>query len=523
MTLDGRLEALKIAKQLLHVKQQEVTPAILIGDDYSVKIAREGGFQLYNPNKTGSLFHQSTDSSDAFVRLEMGPFGSGKTTTCLQEIIMRNSAMPKWHNGRKRSKWALVRNTTGELESTTLQSWMMWFDGLECVRRRQKPMLTHEYIYHDGDSLCELELLFIPLDRDDQTKKLKSLELTGVYLNELAEIPKSALEVFTGRVNRYPSKALCQEPYWSGIIADTNPPDDEHWIYKDFERAPVSGYQLFKQPPGLLKSAGGEWVRNPDADNAENLPDDYYVKLAKGKTEQFIKVFCLGQWGLVSTGKRVFPEYNDDIHSADELEYFPDLPINLAFDGGLTPACTVSQFTSRGQFRLLKEYCAEDMGMRTFVEMIVIPSLDRDFPRWRLQYGRADPACAHRDDILEEMSVLGEINSLGIECESARTNDIPPRLAAVRFFLNRMVDGHPGFILSRTGCPITRKGMQRDYVYKRLAISNDERYREVPDKNYVSHPIDTVQYMCLEFAADYLVKEKEPEETISIYNPVMSL
>ncbi len=39
------------------------------------------------------------------------------------------------------------------------------------------------------------------------------------------------------------------------------------------------------------------------------------------ENEQFVNVFCLGKYGLVSTGKLVYPEYNDDIHSAEHLDY----------------------------------------------------------------------------------------------------------------------------------------------------------------------------------------------------------
>ena len=211
-------------------------------------IYASGKNKIYIPNPTGKLFH----ADNTFVQLIMGPYGSGKSTWALTEIVQRACAVPVWHAGRRRSRWGIVRNTSGELSSTTLASWLSWFEELGDVRKRQKPIMTYEHSFNDGHGIVELELLFIALDRPEDVRKIKSLELTGCYINELSEVPQAALAHMKGRVNRYPSKAFCHEPYWSGIIADTNPPEDDHWIYKDFEQNKYDHHILFKQPPGLI-------------------------------------------------------------------------------------------------------------------------------------------------------------------------------------------------------------------------------------------------------------------------------
>src|SRR5215475_5386383 len=249
--------------------------------------------KIYVPTNTGRIAHNDNN----FVRVIMGPYGSGKSTWALTEIVLRACSMPLWHSGRRRSRWGIVRNTSGELTSTTLASWLSWFDELGDIRKRQKPIMTYEHTFNDGHGIVELELLFIALDRPEDVRKIKSLELTGCYINELSEVPQAALAHMKGRVNRYPSKAFCSELYWSGIIADTNPPEDDHWIFKDFEQAKYENHKLFKQPPGLIKNDNNQWVRNPDADNAGNLPTNYYEMLAQGQTQEFIKVFCLGEYG----------------------------------------------------------------------------------------------------------------------------------------------------------------------------------------------------------------------------------
>ncbi len=115
----------------------------------------------YIPTATGGIAH----SDDNFVRVIMGPYGSGKSTWAITEIVRRACEVPRWHSGRRRSRWGIVRNTSGELSSTTLATWLSWFEELGDVRKRQKPIMTYEHTFNDGHGIVELELLFIALDR----------------------------------------------------------------------------------------------------------------------------------------------------------------------------------------------------------------------------------------------------------------------------------------------------------------------------------------------------------------------
>lgn len=472
--------------------------------------------KIYIPSPTGAIFSKH----DNFVDLVMGPYGSGKTTMVLHKIVEAACNMPYWSNGRRKARTVIIRNTTPELYSTTLQSWISWFGELGDVKARQKPILTYYHMFNDGLGIVELEVIFLALDREADLRKLKSLEVTNAYCNELSELPQGVVSHLKGRMNgRYPNRSFCPEPYWSGILCDTNPPDEDHWIYKTFEEGNIDGYSILKQPPGLIKDDNGNWIDNPDADNRANLLHDYYSKLASGQSEEFIKVYCLGQYGIVGLGKKVYPEYNDDLHSKDVVEPIQGDPIDLGWDGGHTPACVVTQMTPRGQLLVLKEYTGEDMGIRTFAESVVIPSLKRDFPyNPKIGSSVADPSGVKRDEIMAEFSMIGELNNLGVSTIPAATNTISPRISSVRYFLNKMIDGKPGFLLSRKGCPVLRKGFAKDYVYKRVAIQGEERYRDEPDKNMASHPHDALQYRCLEHAADNIANNKR-KDMPNMFNP----
>lgn len=471
--------------------------------------------RVYVPSQTAKLFH----NDNTFVRLVMGPYGSGKSTLCCHEIVRRACAMPAWYKGRRKSKWVVIRNTYGQLETTTLKTWLSWFEELGTVKVGYDPLMV-EHVFNDGKGIVELEVMFLALDKEKDIKKVKSLEATGVFLNELSEIPEFALSHLKARINgRYPSSGFCNEPYWSGIIADTNPPDEDHWIYRDFEIGTIDSHKIFHQPHGLLKDVNGNWYPNTEADNYKFLSNTYYTNFAAGKSQDFIKVYCLGEYGTVGYGKCVYSEYNDDLHSVPHIEAIQGDPIHLGWDFGLTPRCVVVQFSNRGQLRILKSYKADDIGIRSFAENIVLPALKRDFPYCKIGQSRADPSGIKRDEIMEELSCIGELNSIGIETQGASTNAIATRIGAVKYFLNKMSDGKPSLLISRTGAPDLRKGMIKEYVYDRVSIKGEERYKDTPLKNEASHEQDALQYIALEFASNVISEQKLTNKPVDIFNP----
>jgi hypothetical protein len=517
-------KALKVCREFMDSYNKRTQRHITFENSRTVIHASEKD-KVYVPSATGKLFH----SSNGFVDLVTGPYGSGKSTMCIQRIVQSACNMPKWFNGRRRARWAIVRNTSGELYSTTLQTWLTWFGDLGDIKRRQKPLLTYEHIFNDGHGIVELDIIFIALDRPEDVRKIKSLELTGAYLNELSELPQNVLSHFKGRVNgRYPSRSFCPDPYWSGIIADTNAPDEDHWIFKDFEVDVTPNYHVFHQPSGLVEDEKGQFIRddmgnylqNVQADNAQHLSGDYYPKLAEKQSEGFIKVYCGGKYGLVESGKRVYPEFNYELHSVQRLEAMQGEPLYLGWDFGLTPACVVLQITARGQIKVLKEYVAEDIGIRTFAKNIVIPRLAIDFPYCKVGGSEGDPAGAKGDEIMEELSCIGELNTLGIVTNAATTNDPDVRINSVRYFLNLMLDGNPAFIISREDCPVLVKGFMSGYHYKRMSIAGDARYQDKPNKNKYSHPHDALQYGLMPLAG-WTTKPDKPKVDPFANNTVM--
>ena len=451
--------------------------------------------QYRPPGKVAAAFHQST----AFVRGILGPVGSGKSSTCCMEIV-KHALKQTPHNGWRKARWAVIRNTYPELKSTTIKTWSQWMNEELAPIKWDAPITCNLKIKDCGDGNgLDLEVIFIALDKATETGKLRSLELTGGWINEASEVPKEVFDMLTQRVGRFPPKTHGGGPVHPCVILDTNPPDDDHWYYKIAEEDRPEGWEFFNQPGGLLRKTDGEnvWYEpNPEAENIFNLPGgyEYYLRQVAGKSDDWIKVFLMGQYGTTADGKPVYPEYSDKIHVADEeLEPNRFLPVYLGWDFGLTPSCIVGQMSPKGQLLILDEFIAEDMGIRQFASEVVKPALMNKYAGCKFE-SVGDPAGMNRAQT-DERTCFQELLEVGIASEPADTNDFIPRRESVAFFLNRLAGGEPGFLLS-PNCRMLRKGFIGGYRYERLKVVG-ERYRDRPVKDRFSHPHDALQYLAL--------------------------
>lgn len=413
--------------------------------------------------------------SDAFFRGIMGPFGSGKSTACIMEILRRARQQEPGADAKRRSRWAIVRNTYPELRTTTIRTWHQWVPASLGRWVDQGPPTHH---IEEGD--LDLEVLFLALDRPDDIAKLLSMELTGAWINEAREVPKAVVDGLTGRVGRYPSR-LMGGATWSGLIADTNPPDTDHWWYRLAEEQRPDGWAFFRQPGGL----------DPAAENVENLPAGYYERLRAGKDEDWLNVYVHANYGFVRDGKPVFHEFRDRVHVRD-LEAVSSWPLHVGVDFGLTPAAVFAQRSPTGQWRVLGELVASDMGARRFAELLRHALAER-WPGLAVGSITGDPAGEGRAQT-DETTPFQILRAAGIDARPASTNDFTKRREAVAACLTRLIDGEPGIVVDPRAAQL-RKALGGGYAYRRVQVVGEERYRDQPDKNHFSHVADALQYL----------------------------
>lgn len=487
--------------------------------------AEEVALRSYIAEPTARRFH----ADDSFVRGILGPVGSGKSVACCMEAFYRALEMPAGIDGVRRSRWAFIRNSYPELISTTMNTWKDWVpeklpNGQPfCTIRRTAPIVaTIDSIDLGDGTKLHLEVHFLALDKEEDVRKLKSLELTGVFLNESSELREEILKMATTRVNRYPAPISLppNTTYWSGIIMDTNPPDDTHWWYRLAEKEKPKNYTFYRQPPAMLpvqstiRQDGAEvtitdWVPNQGQDSAylpaENIDNiqigfKYYENIVAGKDIEWAKVYVMGEYGTLVSGQPVYPEFRHSLHVAsEELMPLRGVPIICGLDYGLNHSAALLQVMPFGQVRCLDEIVTENCGSRRFAAEYLRPLVESEkYAGCQFMY-TGDPSGNQRSTT-DESTCISILRECGFMVDQASTNNFTARRDSVARFLTMLADGKPGFLISPT-CHTLVKGFVSGYHYRQMRIGGVEnRFAAQPDKNIFSHPHDALQYAALKIA-----------------------
>lgn len=232
-----------------------------------------------NVPPTLSDFLRSNDP----IRMVVGPFGSGKSSACVAEFLRRAQEQQPGPDGKRRTRWAAIRNTYPQLRDTTRKTfdeWIWrWTDGKP---HRIGSWSERDFTFRMRFNDVESDVLFRSLDTPADVAKTLSLELTGAYLNEWREIAREVFEALTGRIGRFPAM-VDGGPTWRGIWGDTNPWHPTHWVPQTLKKHPGS-IRVFRQPGG----------RSPTAENVNNLEAGYYDRLCIGKDQEWIDVYVDG-------------------------------------------------------------------------------------------------------------------------------------------------------------------------------------------------------------------------------------
>jgi len=433
----------------------------------------------YTPTPTVTRFMQS----DKKMRVIMGPVGSGKSVACCFEIIRRASQQKPNANGVRKTRCAVVRETVRQLSDTTIKTFLDWFPPGVCGHFMRT---TKTYFFKVGDVECEI--MFRALDDADDVANLNSLELTFAWFNECRDIHPDIVDAMSKRVGRFPS-AKDGGATWHGMWADTNPPTMDTWWFYQMEKIDPkdgvspnnNGWDVFKQPSG----------RSPYAENIENLPEGYYD--TQGRSEEYVRVFIDGEYGLSLAGTPVFKYFRPDYHMAKmPLKAITNgtRPIIVGMDLGLTPAAVIGQQDPRGRALVLAEAVSYDMGIQRFMRTVLKPLLYEKFAGAPIIIV-VDPAGTQRAQT-DERSAVDIIKAEGFRVMPARTNNITPRIAAVDDYLMRQVDGDPGFLMDPS-CIRLKAALMGGYRFKK----NGDGLEKSGDAGKHSHIGDAISYLMM--------------------------
>lgn len=459
---------------------------------------------VYKPTATQREFMLDEN----YVRVLAGPVGGGKSVTCVHELVrLAMGQAPNAKNIRK-TRAVIVRNTADQLALTTRKTVFDWLPPGEAGiwKAVEKTFILMAKLA-DGTTV-ESEWLFIALDTPDDVRKALSLETTFIWGNEARELHQDVVDGLLGRLNRYPSMKD-GGPTRSCALFDTNMPDEDTWWHNKMEEPP-SNWSIYKQPAAILKPLvyterfseepdevlldkdGEEWCVNPECDNYNHLPQQYYPNLIPGKTEDWLRVYLRSEYGRSLSGTPVYEKtFTVDFHIAkDSIKPIRggDYPVIIGLDFGRTPAAVFKQRDPRGRVVTIAELVSENMGIETFVRTKLNPHIANHFQGCTFLVA-PDPA-GYAKQQQNEMSLVDVLKEAGFKCVRPPTNKPELRIQAVERLLMQQLEGKALYLIDPS-CTSLIKGFRYGYRYK---IKKNGEMEDKPDKNEFSHVHDANQY-----------------------------
>ena len=434
---------------------------------------------------TCSLFHNNAN----FVRGLLGPVGSGKSVACLMELFIKACAETPSVDGVRSTKFLVVRKTYSELKTTTIASFLEWFGGIGEIVMDSPIRFNSKLELGDGTRL-DWTVLFKSVDGSDASlNSLRSLEITGAFLNEAHEVSSKVISVIKSRIGRYrPIKSM--NPAWSGIIMDSNFGLSTSPLRKLVAETPLN-HSFFIQPPAVFEDpTTGEWVFNVDAENLNHLPNglEYYKRMLPGMQRDQVEQLLANRWANPMVGKPIWPEFDTNGHVYRGVQQLDKaLPLVVGLDFGLHAAAAIGQMGLTGRLQVVDEVWNDDIDLESFLDTMLVPLLRSKYRGFRVIVC-GDPAGTARSQH-DKRTSFNVLKSRNLEAYPAVTNNFVARRDAVRAFLLRA----NGFLVTNS-CTRLIEGMGGAYGYKELA---DGTFDEKADKNNWSHICDAIQYLAL--------------------------
>lgn len=463
------------------------------------------GRRIYRPDgETLRAFLRA----NGFVDIIRGPIGSGTSSACCMKVFMRMTAQRPGPDGIRRTRWVVIRSTYPELKNTTVKTWLYWFPENLYGRFVWERPFRHEMKFRD----VEAEVIFMALDDETSIPKLRSLELTGLFGNEIEFVDKPIIDEALSRCGRYPPVAEGGAS-WYGGICDTNAPGEDHWLPMMMGEVPLpegltdderrafdkpAGWNYFVQPPALLEEFGkdgkptGRYLPNPAAENTKWLPADYYMRQIAGKRKSWVDSRVMNRITVHAEGDPVFPMFRPDVHLAKEaLKPVPGQKLVVGLDFGRRPAAAIMQRTG-SRWAVLSECGAVDVGATTFAP-ILRQHLAERYPDWRIDRGDVlfwgDPKGQDKVQADERTAYdIFQAHGMMVRPAPVPTNNIQTRLEAIDGPLMRFVDGHPGLLVSPS-CRTLKVAFGGGYHWRKIGDGRTE-----PNKDRYSDYMDALGY-----------------------------
>jgi hypothetical protein len=319
----------------------------------------------------------------AFIKIIIGPVGSGKTMAALQcGLLVGAKQGGRMVNGVlvRKARIGVIRESYPSLDSTTIKSWHTIVPESEGKFSWSAPR-THRFrkvLKRDAEGrvleILDIEFEFRAIGNQTVEEACRGWEVNAVIIDEADLQPAELVPYLTGRVGRFsdldPSSVVDPQ-----IIISMNMPDVENHAYelafdKDLAGMSEEDMALLEQALGgrdLIKTYVQPGGMEPDAENLHNLPNGrgYYVlQIAANKHKPgYVDRMVHNKPVPLMHGQPVNGEFVYTRHVQSTI-WMPRRKLIVGLDQGLFAAAAILQRNEYNQIRTHAEVVNLDKGKK---------------------------------------------------------------------------------------------------------------------------------------------------------------
>lgn len=436
-----------------------------------------------------------------------GPIRSGTSVASCMRLMEAAMNVPPTQ-GKRRSRWLIVRNTYPDLEASTIKTWLEWFPEAVYGRFYWTAPFVHEVRFGD----VEADFHFESFSGDDDIPSLMSREYTGAWINEAQFFSRKFTVTLLSRTGYFPTP---NGPKF--LQLDMNAPPMGHWIPMMRGDAPIPDemdegerralvrppdWDFLVQPAWFVeekneRGAVTAYRLNPEAENLRVLGEKTVMSLLDGRTTDEIDAELMNRVLIQQPGRPVFTNFSRESHVAKAvLKATAGVTLHVGLDFGRQPAMVVAQCVG-GHWYILDELTASNMAAEQFAPM-VRRRLAMKFPGWGgdnqpdiLFWG--DPSGSAMRGETNDDTAFGIFAQNGMAVRKAdNAGRRTVRIETFTHMLGEMERDGPKVLISPT-CPTIITALAGGYCYKRKRVSGTPTYETEPDKQGpYSHPVDAM-------------------------------
>lgn len=404
----------------------------------------------------------------------IGAWRAGKTFAGCQEALKKSILYP--------GNCGLIgRKDFTDLRDTTLKTFLEVCpeDFIQTYNKTE-----HHIVFVNGSELYFREL--------KDGAGLGSLNLGWFYIDEAEEIEEGIFERLKGRLS------LKNAGKTSGWLT-TNPPNENHWIFRQFELSHDIDYFT---------------VHASTYENKEYLPTGYIEDLEK-LPSSWRKKYLEGHYGFTPDGVPYFQGYQEYLHKRT-LDWNSSLPLHCGWDSGRRhPAFVATQWDGK-YWKILAEILGSNIGIEQFVDTQVIPLINTKFKGANcIHYGGPEYLQVNDKSDYTSNQIL---QSKGIRLH-IKHSEYSLRKQIIEKKINSIIDGAPCLQVDNS-CRIINDGFLGGYRYPTLREGQEAGIKkDLPWKDgFYDHLHEALQYIAVNLFSpiDNIKKQKQGQTFKSI-------